>query len=335
MERIALIPSYEPDEKLEGIVKELVKEKFKVVVVNDGSSKDFEKYFDSIRDICHVIEYDVNQGKGHALKTGMQYIKEKYKKYVVVTMDSDGQHTVKDANRLCDYVEEHPKELVLGKRIRSTEKTPLRSRLGNGITKVVYYLTTGVNVYDTQTGLRAFTEELMDFSLGVKGERFEYEMNVLLEAPLEGITITEMEIETIYYNNNSGSHFKAFRDSFRIYKEILKFSLSSLLSFIIDYILYTILLVLTTNINISNIVARVLSATCNYTMNRKFVFNSNREVKDTLLEYALLAIFILVVNTLLLNILVTIGINAFFAKILVELILFIVSWLIQKKKIFV
>ena len=120
----------------------------------------------------------------------------------------------------------------------------------------------------------------MDFSLGVKGERFEYEMNVLLEAPLEGITITEMEIETIYYNNNSGSHFKAFRDSFRIYKEILKFSLSSLLSFIIDYILYTILLVLTTNINISNIVARVLSATCNYTMNRKFVFNSNREVKE-------------------------------------------------------
>jgi glycosyltransferase involved in cell wall biosynthesis len=334
MQRIALIPSYEPDEKLEGIVKELVEEKFKVVVVNDGSSKDYEKYFDSIRKICHVIEYDVNQGKGHALKTGFEYIKETYKDYIVITMDSDGQHTVKDAKRLCEYTEQHPKELVIGKRIRSG-KTPLRSKIGNGITKVVYYLTTGVNVYDTQTGLRCFTKELMDFSLGVKGERFEYEMNVLLEAPLEGITITEMEIETIYYNNNSGSHFKAFRDSFRIYKEILKFSLSSIISFIIDYIIYTIVLLLTASINVSNIVARIISATCNYTINKKFVFNSNRKVSSTLLEYALLAIFILIVNTLLLNILCIIGINAFIAKVLVEILLFTISWLIQKKKIFV
>ena len=334
MERIALIPSYEPDEKLEGIVKELVENKFKVVVVNDGSSKDYKKYFDSIRKISHVIEYDVNQGKGYALKTGMKYIKVTYKDYIVITMDSDGQHTVKDAKRLCEYTEKHPKELVIGKRIRSG-KTPLRSKLGNGITKVVYYLTTGVKVYDTQTGLRCFTEYLMDFSLSVEGNRFEYEMNVLLEAPLEGITITEMEIETIYYNNNSGSHFKAFRDSFRIYKEILKFSLSSIISFIIDYIVYAIVLALTGNINTSNIVARLISATCNYSLNRKFVFNSNRKVTETFIEYAILAVFILVVNTLLLNILVLIGINAFLAKILVELCLFIVSWLIQKKKIFV
>ncbi len=334
MQRIALIPSYEPDERLEGIVKELVENKFKVVVVNDGSSKEFKKYFDSIRKISHVIEYDVNQGKGYALKTGMQYIKDTYKDYIIVTMDSDGQHTVKDAKRLCEYTEKHPKELVIGKRPRG-EKTPLRSRLGNGITRVVYYITTGVHVYDTQTGLRCFTEKLMDFSLGVKGNRFEYEMNVLLEAPLENISITEIEIQTIYFNNNSGSHFKAFRDSFRIYKEILKFSLSSFISFIIDYILYTILFLLTKNINVSNIIARICSASTNYTLNKVFVFNSNRKVKETLIEYAILAIFILIVNTLLLNILVIIGMNEFLAKLLVELGLFIVSWIIQKKKIFI
>ena len=333
MDKIALIPSYEPDYRLKDLVKELVKNNFDVVVVNDGSNFNYNKIFDSIKSISKVLSYSENKGKGYALKYGLKYIKKHYKDYIIVTMDSDGQHSVKDALKLCKYVEKHPNELVIGKRIRNNN-VPIRSRMGNSITKSIYYITTGVKVYDTQTGLRCFTDKLIDFVLNIKGNRYEYEMNILLFAPQYNIKITEIEIETIYIDNNSGSHFNTLKDSYRVYKEIIKFSLSSIISFIIDYLFYTLFIIFIGNITLSNVFARIISATTNYTINKKIVFNNKDKVSKTFIEYALLALFILLLNTMLLNIIVKLGINMFIAKILVEITLFIFSWLVQKRKIF-
>ena len=332
MTKIILIPSYEPDDKLIKLVDELKKNKLNVVVVNDGSSKEFDPIFNKIKKKVKVISYDTNQGKGYALKIGLEYIKENYKDYVVVTMDSDGQHSVKDAIKLSNYAEKHPNELVIGKRIRS-EKTPLRSKLGNSITMFIYRLSTGVKVYDTQTGLRAFTNELMDFMQNVEGNRYEYEMNVLLYAPSNDIKIKEIEIETIYIENNEGSHFNTIKDSYRVYKEIIKYSLSSIISFIIDYSLFALFSIIL-SITLSNIFARIISASINFIINKKIVFKSDKSIIISLIEYALLAIFILVCNTLLLNLLVNIGINKFIAKLIVEISLFIISFLVQKTMIF-
>ena len=332
MTKVILIPSYEPDDKLIKLVDELKKNKLNVVVVNDGSSKEYDSIFNKIKKKVKVISYETNQGKGYALKIGLEYIKENYKDYVVVTMDSDGQHSVKDAIKLSNYAEKHPNELVIGKRIRS-EKTPLRSKLGNSITMFIYRLSTGVKVYDTQTGLRAFTNELMDFMQNVEGNRYEYEMNVLLYAPSNDIKIKEIEIETIYIENNEGSHFNTIKDSYRVYKEIIKYSLSSIISFIIDYSLFALFSIVL-SITLSNIFARIISASINFTINKKIVFKSDKSILISLIEYALLAIFILVCNTLLLNLLVNIGINKFIAKLIVEISLFIISFLVQKTMIF-
>ena len=332
MTKVILIPSYEPDNKLIKLINELKKNKLNVVVVNDGSSKEYDSIFNKIKKKVKVISYDTNQGKGYALKIGLEYIKENYKDYVVVTMDSDGQHSVKDAIKLSNYAEKHPSELVIGKRIRS-EKTPLRSKLGNSITMFIYRLSTGVKVYDTQTGLRAFTSELMDFMQNVEGNRYEYEMNVLLYAPSNDIKIKEIEIETIYIENNEGSHFNTIKDSYRVYKEIIKYSLSSIISFIIDYSLFALFSIIL-SITLSNIFARIISASINFTINKKIVFKSDKSILISLIEYALLAIFILVCNTLLLNLLVNIGINKFIAKLIVEISLFIISFLVQKTMIF-
>ena len=247
-------------------------------------------------------------------------------------MDSDGQHSVKDAIKLGNYAEKHLNELVIGKRIRS-KKTPLRSKIGNIITMLVYRLSTGVKVYDTQTGLRAFSHELMDFMQNVDGNRYEYEMNVLLYAPSNNIKIKEIEIETIYIENNEGSHFNTFKDSYRVYKEILKYSLSSIISFIIDYSLFALFGIFL-SITLSNIFARIISATINFTINKKIVFKSNKSLLVSFVEYALLAIFILTCNTLLLNLLVNVGLNKFIAKLIVEVSLFIISFLVQKTFVF-
>ena len=172
---IVLIPSYEPDEKLTKLIKNLNKNKITSIVVDDGSGKDYKEIFDNLD--TKVISYEKNQGKGHALKEGYKYIKDNYKEYVVVTMDSDGQHRIEDALNLYNYILKNDDTLVLGKRPRG-EKTPLRSKIGNGITRFVFHIVSGQDVYDTQTGLRAFSNKLIDYMLEVKGERFEYEMNV-------------------------------------------------------------------------------------------------------------------------------------------------------------
>lgn len=223
MKRVIIIPSFEPDDKLIQLVDKLndIKD-IDIIVIDDGSGVKYKSIFNCVNKKAKVISYDINRGKGYALKTGFKYVKENYKEYVIVTMDCDGQHSVKDAIKLLNYAEKHNKELIIGKRIRGTN-TPLRSNIGNSITMFVYRLTTGIKVYDTQSGLRAFTNEIMDFLLNIKGNRFEYEMNVLLNAPSNNITIKEIEIETIYIDNNKSSHFKTIKDSFRVYKVILNY----------------------------------------------------------------------------------------------------------------
>ena len=328
--KIALIPSLEPDQELINIVDELSKNDYKVVVVDDGSGPKYKEIFDKCN--CKVISYDENRGKGYALKTGLKFIKDNYINSYIVTMDSDGQHTVEDAERIIKYVKRHKNTLVLDSRKRG-ENTPLRSFLGNTITCFIFDLVTHTKIYDTQTGLRAFSSNLIDYLLEVEGDRFEYEMNVLLNLSRNNIKVHEITIQTIYIDKNSGSHFNAIKDSYKIYKEIIKFSLSSIMSFLIDYVLYILFNLLTSNIVLSNILARIISGTTNYSINKSLVFKSTKKVKNTFYKYVILAITILIFNTLLVLCLSNI-MNIYLAKLLTEVILFIVSWLVQKIIIF-
>lgn len=333
MNKIALIPSYEPDYRLIDLIKELKYYNFDIVVVDDGSGEKYKKIFDNIKPFITLIKYDENKGKGHALKTGLNYIKKNYSNYIVVTMDSDGQHTVKDAIKLCEYAKYHKSDLVIGRRTRE-KSVPLRSRLGNGITKFVYNIVAHANIYDTQTGLRCFSYKLTNFLLNVEGDRYEYEMNMLLKASKKNITIKEVDIETIYIDNNKGSHFKTLKDSYLIYKEIIKFSLSSIGSFITDLTCFTVFNLLFKNITVSNILARVISSNVNFAINRKMVFKSEGNLKKEMKEYFSLVILILLLNTILLNLLVSGGINIYVAKIITEVILFLLSYTVEKYKIF-
>jgi len=223
---IVLIPAYEPDNKLIKLVKDLSKEKVDIIIVDDGSGPNYQDIFKTCKKYSKVISYEINKGKGHALKTGLKYIKENYNNaYIIVTMDCDGQHTIKDANKLIKECSNNKNTLYLGKRIRS-EKTPIKSRLGNSITRFVYKKVAGLDIYDTQTGLRAFSNNLIDYMVEIEGDRFEYELNVLLKCAKDKIKMKEIEIETIYEDNNSGTHFNAIKDSYRIYKDIIKHSLS-------------------------------------------------------------------------------------------------------------
>lgn len=223
---IIIVPAYEPDDKLIKLLDELVKEKYNVIIIDDGSGSNYKDIFDKCMEGAHIISYSENRGKGYALKTGYKYIRDNYKENcIIVTMDCDGQHTVNDAKKLIKECNDNRESLIIGKRLRSGE-TPLRSRVGNSITSFLFKLVSGKTIYDTQSGLRAFGSELLDYMIAIDGNRFEYEMNVLLKCAKDNIKMNEIAITTIYINNNEKSHFKALKDSYRIYKNIFKFTLS-------------------------------------------------------------------------------------------------------------
>lgn len=354
---IALIPAYEPDKKIKGLIDELIEKGFDIVVVDDGSGPDFAELFEELSRKATVLTHSENRGKGAALKTGLNYI-NKYMAYtesvltpagavtvsgrdaVIVTVDADGQHLPDDVRRVAEISAQRRDALVLGSRALS-EDIPARSRFGNTVTRHVYSAATGIHIHDTQTGLRAFHRSLIPRLLKIEGDRYEYEINMLMQLASEGVPIIEERIETVYENNNSGSHFRTVRDSFRVYREILKFSASSLASFAIDYGMYALLLAVTgaagiaNNLIISNIGARLVSGTANYIMNKRLVFRSRTGFARSAAQYFLLAAFILAGNTIVLSTLAgTLGINRFAAKLITEAIFFAISWTVQKYVIF-
>lgn len=332
--RIALIPAYQPGEPLQSILRELYREGYQVIVVDDGSGKDYAPVFRIAERYATVLTYGENRGKGEALKTGLRYIKDNFAPpYTVVTADADGQHHIGDICRVMEAAEAHPEMLILGSR-QLGSGTPLRSKMGNTITRWVYRLSTGSGVHDTQTGLRGFTDQTVDRLLEIPGSRYEYEMNMLMEFSKNRIPIREIPIETVYLDGNSASHFDTVKDSFRIYKEILKFSASSLTSFLVDYGLFCLLSIMTGQLVLANVMARIVSATFNYTMNKYLVFGHRGRTAQSAAAYFLLAALLLILNTGILRVLTTLGINQYVAKIGTELLLFLLSYTAQHTVVF-
>jgi glycosyltransferase involved in cell wall biosynthesis len=333
MKRIALIPAYMPDEKLIAIVRQLYEAGFEIIIVNDGSSDDCIKVFEESSRYAKVLCHEKNQGKGKALKTGLKFINSVYEApYTIVTVDADGQHRIEDVIRVAQTSEQNRSCLILGSR-KMEGKVPFKSLAGNAITRFVYRLSTGISVYDTQTGLRAFSDKLIPRLIEIDGSRYEYEMNMLTALPREGVEIKEVWISTVYIDDNKSSHFNAVKDSFLIYREILKFSASSFVSFIVDYCLFCLLSALGLSLVFANVTARIFSGTINYTINKRKVFKSRSGVASVL-KYALLAVFIIICNTLILEMLTGMNMPYYTAKILTEIVLFALSYIIQRSFIF-
>ena len=193
-----------------------------------------------------------------------------------------------DIVRVSRAWEAAPEKLVLGSR-QFSGNVPFKSRAGNAITRFVFALSTGVKVFDTQTGLRAFGVFRIPMMLEMKGDRYEYEINVLLYATRHRIPIEEVTIQTVYIEDNKSSHFNPIRDAWRIYKMILFFVASSLVAMLLDYVLVLLLSSATKDMAqsllISVVCARVLSSLANYYMNCKLVFeNRNRKQYRSLLS---------------------------------------------------
>lgn len=183
MNTAILIPSYEPDEKLLKLVRELTAYSFPyIIVVDDGSSKRCSDIFNEIDSCpnCKVLHHIINKGKGAALKTEMQAIL--YTDTDIsgcITVDADGQHLPEDILKVAKSFNNNCSSLILGCRDFSTSNVPFKSKFGNIITRTVYKLTAGKPITDTQTGLRAIPFSALENFLDFPGDHYEFEMNML------------------------------------------------------------------------------------------------------------------------------------------------------------
>ena len=236
-------------------------------------------------------------------------------------------------------------DLILGVRTFDKEDIPWKSRFGNRLTEKVFTYVAGVHISDTQTGLRGIPREFMKELLTISADRFEFETQMLLLASGQ-YKIREIPIETIYDSKEDHqTHFNPLKDSVKIYavlgKWFLRYTLASFSSSIVDLLLFTILChflrdQLTAYVAVATVMARIISAAYNYTVNYKLVFKSRENMGKAAWQYALLAVVQMGMSALL----ATGGVKLLpfipevVTKAIVDTILFFASYHIQKKYVF-
>lgn len=219
---LVLVPCYEPGEALVDLVEQLrsVLPDAPVLLVDDGSGPCFAETFERAT-ACGaiVVRHAVNLGKGAALKTGFAVASQRFPGQAVVCSDCDGQHRVDDIVAVAGAAASA--DIALGMR-RFEGDVPLKSRVGNTLTRSLFGCIAGRRIFDTQTGLRAYPAARLEWLEQIKGDRFEYELNVLLQACAEQFSIAEVPIATVYVDGNASSHFRPFVDSIRVYAPLMR-----------------------------------------------------------------------------------------------------------------
>lgn len=353
MRTLILIPALNPPDSLIDYVNSLKDKGLNdILIVDDGSRAEFKKIFTKLESIegIKVLRHAINMGKGRALKNAFNYfltMPDIHEYNGVVTADSDGQHSPDDVMKLTQELSKCQNSLILGCRNFDNGNVPPKSKFGNKITRKVLKIFYRRCVTDTQTGLRGFPLGILSEMIDIFGERFEYETKMLIYCFEKNIPIKEVEIETIYYDNNSETHFDAIKDSLKIYKVIfssfLRYIFSAVSSFFLDIGFFNIFLIMFTSlfgkgaktILISTALARIISSLFNFYVNKNFVFDGEKNTKKTISKYYSLCILLMLLLGISVSILwkATRG-SETVIKIIVDTVLFLFSYRIQRIWVF-
>ena len=310
-----------------------------IVVIDDGSGGKFDDIFDELGTIggLTVLHLAVNSGMGGAIKYGLQYALYHFRDCSgFVAFDADGQHAPDDIKKVTERFSEFPNRTALGVRdfYSSEVAIPFRSRFGNRMTELVFYAFTGIRLADTQTGLRCYPRETAEKITQLLHSRYEFQLEALMLAAEKG-KLEQIKIKTIYEDNNKRSHFNPILDSIRIYLVFVRFIGASLFCSVLDYVVFSLLFLLHGGVLTSLIVSRVISVSANFVINRQKVFNEQGNWLVQLVKFALLAAFLFTGSYLGINCAQKyLGWSPLFSKIVVEIALFIISFLTQRLWIF-
>ncbi|MFZ9138880.1 MAG: glycosyltransferase [Bacilli bacterium] len=335
-----IIPAYRPNQNLVVLIQRLQKTFFGPIIVVDDGNQD-QDIFKKLTGIT-LLHHSKNLGKGAALKTAFKYVLKKLDTvYGVVTADADGQHPYEDILKMIHLIDQESDSFYIGTRLFDN-KTPLRNRLGNLITRKVFSWVTKQTIMDTQNGLRAIPKWLLQKLILIPQNRYDYEMAMLKLIALQGVNMVQVPVKTIYNQEGAISSFNPWKDSILIYQILLKsfvrFIFVGLLSFLIDYALFLFFYELiegSWRIILAVLFARVLSGIFNYGVNRFYTFESDVRFVKSSIQYLVLFLLIMALSAFFTDAITSFNLLSHqFAKILVDSILFIISYRVQKKYIF-
>ena len=346
-----IIPSLNPSGELVLVVRGLIEAGFcDIIVVNDGSDEEHTNQFEEIERLPQttVLTHTKNLGKGAALKTAFRFFEQdRQDKIGVVTVDGDGQHLEDDVIKCAAALMQAENSMVLGVRDFSNPTVPGRSRFGNRFTALVFRALFGIKLRDTQTGLRGILSQHIPLLLEISGNRFDYETNVLIELRRNGIHFEEIEIETVYASGpGKSSHFRPFVDSVMIFARIFKYTLSSILSFLLDIGAFWLAMTFlgsymgAWSIVGCTAIARAISSFFNFNINMRLVFQRKKAFGRYICRYYANAVLQMSLSAgfLWLLALLSDGAQAVWLittmKILVDATLFFLNYHIQHKWVF-
>lgn len=192
-----LIPAYNEASSIERVIQDLQQHGFfNILVVNDGS-KDSTKLIAQNAG-AEVLSHVLNRGQGAALRTGLNYLREKYHPKVIVTFDADGQHLARNIQGLIKPVFDGTADIVLGSRFLKGNDSvpPLRKiilKLGVLFTNTV----SNIRLTDTHNGLRAIGTKAYD-RIQIYNRGMEHASEIIDEISRHRLRYQEYPVEIIY-----------------------------------------------------------------------------------------------------------------------------------------
>lgn len=333
---VFLIPSYQPTDILPGLLEELRRvNTAPIVVVDDGSGPAYAAIYDRVRQMADVtvLANAVNLGKGAALKHGMNHVLVHHPDCIgVVTADADGQHAVSDIMHVTEALQADPDKVAFGVRAFDTE-VPLRSRFGNTVSRHIYRFLIGIDLSDTQTGLRAIPRRLMELCLSIRANRYEFETEQLVVIKANRMPVREIPIQTIYIESNRDSHFRPLRDSARIYFVLLRYSIASIVTEMADLAVFATVMAASSDLVWSNVIGRLVALWVQFMLLQSFVFRL-RGGAGTLAMYLGLVVVSGVISTALQLQIANIVPVPVVAKVMAEVLVFVFNFLFLRDFVF-
>lgn len=164
---LVVIPAFNEEKNLPGVLQELKQYDFDVLVINDCSTDHTE---DVLKDVNH-LQLPVNVGLAGVTQMGFKYAYENnYESAVVI--DGDGQH---DPEFISSLVEEldNGYDYIIGSRFVSEKKPFTMRMIGSRILSFCIYLKTGKMINDPTSGMRVLGKRVL--------KEFSENMNFIAE----------------------------------------------------------------------------------------------------------------------------------------------------------
>jgi len=195
-----VIPAYNEEKEILNVIDN-VNKKFKgkfssynIIVVDDGSDDETAKLASKTNAV--VIRHILNMGSGRATATGLSYAYQNNFD-VVATLDADGQHDPVDALTGINILIDKNYDLLIGSRLLDNTGMPTAKIIGNKGLSFITYLLFGINLTDSQSGLRIFSKRSLS-ELKWKTSGYEFCSEMLWRANQLNLKINEFPIKAIY-----------------------------------------------------------------------------------------------------------------------------------------